>query len=230
MWYLQALLGECGNVTLWHEKTILNKISASAVDTASTHSLSKLLGILQCKERTSVLSLLLFFSENYLWQYLWNFRKLIPDESLPGHSTVNISTTLTLKLSWFNLKAAFPWGPLNSGASDVSLRSGRAWIIFNLLAMLQRSIYSLTEMVRAGEKGVDCCWLVNIVISEKNKLFGATSSIFLHCSLHFGENKVWTGPGTQTALDPCSRQPAHVFGSVHYELYKPPQLCRGAVY
>lgn len=165
---------------------------------------------LQCKERTSALSLLLFFSENYLWQYLWNFRKLIPEESLPGHSTVNIGATLTLKLSWFNLKAAFPQGPLNSGASNVSLRSGRAWIIFNLLAMLRRSIYSLTEMVRAGEKGVDCCWLVNIVVSEKNKRFRATS-IFLHCSLHFGENKVWTGPGTQTAVDSCSLQPAQAF-------------------
>lgn len=114
-------------------RLILNNISASVVDVFPTHLPSKLLGILQCKERTSVLSLLLFFSR----KALWNFRKLIPEESLSGHSTVNAGTTLMLKLSWFNFEEVFPWGPLNSGRSNLSVHSVRAWIVFNLLAMLQ---------------------------------------------------------------------------------------------
>lgn len=109
---------------------------------------SKLLGILQRKEKSLFLTLLLFFFKHSFWHYLWNFRKLIPKESAPGYSTVKIGVTLMLKLSWFNFKAAPPWGPLSPGRSDVFLPSVRARIIFNLLDTLQRSIYSLTVMVR----------------------------------------------------------------------------------
>lgn len=56
-----------------------------------------------------------------IWQYLWNFRKVIPKESPRGHNMVQIAATLMLKLFWFNFKAAPPWGPLSSGKSNVSV-------------------------------------------------------------------------------------------------------------
>lgn len=177
----------------------------------STHSASKLLGILQCKER-SLLSQLLFFFTNSLCQYLWQHRKLFPKELRPAHSTVQVGATLMLKLSWFNFKAAPPWGPLNSGTSDTFLCSVRAWIIFNLLDMLQRSIYSLTETENTrvwgkAKGGIGCCWLLNIVSAEKKKLFRATST-FLHC---LQGKVVWTGTDAWTAAHPCSCRPAEIF-------------------
>lgn len=153
---------------------------------------SKLLGILQCKERSLLLSLLLLFLKNSLWQYPWNFRKLIPKESPPGHSTVKMGTTLMLKLSRFKFKAAPPWGPLNSGTSDVFLRSVRAWIIFNLLDILQRSIYSLTEMVRTRvwgqakrELAVVDYWML-LVLKRRN----FSGQLLLFCTACFISEKL----------------------------------------